>query len=91
VKGSEDLLAERRRIHGPSAFGAFEQGSSDVAFKAVDLGDQHRLLDAEMVSGLAQCLVASGGGEPVQSLPGLTSRYSGLTSMTTGPRSVTRK
>jgi hypothetical protein len=43
------LLAERRRPHRPSAFGAFEQGSADVAFQAVDLGDQGRLRDAEVL------------------------------------------
>lgn len=71
MKDSEDLLTERRRSHGPSAFGTFQQGSSDVAFQAADLSDQRRLRDAEMLGGLAQCLVADGGGEPVQSLPGV--------------------
>jgi hypothetical protein len=33
VKRSDDLLAERGWAHGPSTFGAFQQGSSDVAFQ----------------------------------------------------------
>ena len=53
VKGSEDLLAERCRTHGPSASGTFQQGSSDVLFQAVDLDDQRRLRNAEMFGGLA--------------------------------------
>ena len=71
MKGSEDLLAECRRGHGPSAFGALEQRSADVAFEAGDLGDQSRLRDAEMLGGLPERLVADGGGEPLQSLPGI--------------------
>jgi hypothetical protein len=70
VNGGEDLLAERSRTHGPSAFGTFEQGSADVALEAVDLGDQRRLRDAEKLGGFAQRLVADSGGESVQSLPG---------------------
>jgi hypothetical protein len=71
LKGSEDLLAERRRRHRPSAFGSFEQGSADVALQAVDLGNKGRLRDAEVLGGVAQRLVADGGGETVQPLPGV--------------------
>lgn len=52
MKGSEDSPAERRRAHGPSVPGAFEQGASDVTLQAVDLGDQHRLRNAEVFGGL---------------------------------------
>jgi len=71
VKGNDDLLAERRQAHGPAAFCTFQEGSSDVTFQAADLRDQCRLLDAEMLGGLAQCLVAEHSGEPLQSLPGI--------------------
>lgn len=71
MKDSEDFLTECCRSHAPSAFGTFEQGAADVAFQAVDLGDQRRLLDAEMFGGFAQCLIADGGGEAVQLLPGV--------------------
>lgn len=53
VKESDDLLTEWGRAHGPSAFGAFQQGSSDVAFQPVDLDDERRLGDAETFGGLA--------------------------------------
>jgi hypothetical protein len=53
LKGSEDLLAERRYAHRPSAFGTLEQGTADVAFQAVDLDGQRRLRDAEILGGVA--------------------------------------
>ncbi len=38
--GSENMLADRPRAYGLSAFGRFEQGSADVALQATDLGGE---------------------------------------------------